>query len=724
MTNAPRFSRWIPWAIVLVTLAVYWPVTTFQFLSYDDPDFVTANSHVQAGLTANGFLWAWHSEVARNWHPVTMLSHMLDCQLFGLNPGGPHLVNLLWHAANAVLLFYLLQRMTGALWRSALVAALFAWHPLHVESVAWVAERKDVLSTFFWFAATFAYVRYAEQSASAGPRRGLFYGLALLLFAVGLLCKPMLVTLPFTLLLLDYWPLKRWTFPTREKPKAKSRALPARASPSLLLLEKIPFLVLSAALCVITYSVQQRGGAVLGVNNLSVHSRADNALLSYVRYLGKMFWPQNLAALYLRAGDWPPWEVAAAALGLLAVSALVVAQLRPRPYLAVGWFWYLGTLVPVIGLVQAGMQSMADRYTYIPFVGIFLIVSWGGAELAQAGRRPVFAFAAALVALTACLAVTSRQLTFWKDSETFYQRMIDVMPGNYMAHYNLGNLYSLEQRTNDAFAQFSDALDAEPNYADAHNNLGGLLLASKRYDDALAHYRTALRLDPNFIRYFNLANALADAASARHDTNEFAQAVQTYRQALQLNPASSQAHHNLGLTWQAQGRDPEAVSEFQDAVRLDPTFEDAQLSLAAALSRAGQFDQAAAHYRAVTQLEPDRFDAWNSLALSCAMANKMEDAAAAFRQVIRLRPADPAAYGNLGNALASQNKIDDAIPAYLTALKLNPDNCQTEFNLALSLSREGKIAQADAHYQQALRINPNYAEAKRALLDLRAREGK
>jgi hypothetical protein len=319
-------------------------------------------------------------------------------------------VNLLYHAANSVLLFHLLRRMTGAVWRSAVVAAFFALHPLHVESVAWVAERKDVLSTFFWFLTTWAYVRYAEESKVPAPeglrgkgsRPKVFYALAVLFFALGLMSKPMLVTLPLTLLLLDYWPLGRM----KTAPAGKKGA--AGPSCSRLILEKIPFFLLSACLCVVTYSLQQHGGTVLGLKNLPLADRLGNALVSYARYIEKMFWPEGLAGLYLKSGPWPLWQVALAALLLAAVSTGVILQLRRRAYLAVGWFWYLGTLVPVIGLVQVGMQTMADRYTYVPLIGLFIILAWGGRELAGAWRAPRLAAGAAAVLLAACALLTRR----------------------------------------------------------------------------------------------------------------------------------------------------------------------------------------------------------------------------------------------------------------------------------------------------------------------------
>jgi protein O-mannosyl-transferase len=662
---------WIAVALALVTLAVFCPVTGFQFVNYDDPDFVTANPHVQAGLTAAGFKWAWGSEVARNWHPITIFTHMLDCQLFGVQPWWPHLVNALLHAANTVLLFGLFKRMTGALWRSAAVAALFGLHPLHVESVAWVAERKDVLSTLFWFLTTWAYVRYAQEFKVPSSKFKVYYSLSLLFFALGLMSKPMLVTVPFTLLLLDYWPLGRMN------PGVAAWRLAA---------EKIPFFALSAVLCVVTFLIQQHGGAMQRLQDFPLGSRLANALVSYVRYIEMMFWPRHLAGLYLRSGQWSWWIVALAALLLLAVSVLVLAQRRRRPYLAVGWSWYLGTLVPVIGLVQVGMQAMADRFTYVPMIGLFVMLVWGGWELAGAWGLSRLAPAAAVLALAVCAVLAVHQEFYWKDSETLFKRMIDATPNNYMARYNLGNLYAKQNRTDEAISNYMAAVEEEPNYAEAHNNLGGIFLDQKRYDEALQHYRTAVRLRPKYLYYFNLANALADAASARHDSNGFAEAVRTYLQAQQLNPASSELHQNLGLTLQTQGRASEAVAEFEQAARLDS----------------------------------NRVDTWTHLGILCATQNRMPEAERAFRELTRLQPSNADAFGWLGNALAVQNKLADAIPFYLTALKLNPADCKDEFNLGLTFSRLGKRDEAAEHYRRALRINPNYAEAQTALRQLQS----
>jgi tetratricopeptide (TPR) repeat protein len=695
LARPKRDSLLICLGLALATAIAYGRVGGFEFTSYDDPDFVTNNPYTQAGLTARTIAWTCHSEVARNWHPVTMLTHALDCQLFGLRPGPPHIVNLLWHIANTLLLFAVLRRMTGALWRSAAVAGFFALHPLHVESVAWIAERKDVLGAFFWLLSMWAYLRYTEKLKLKTGGASAWYFLTLVFFALGLMSKPMLVTLPFVLALLDFWPLQRW-----------------KTQRTRVVVEKLPFLALSAIDSVITWSIQQHGGAMLAVNSLSSSARVDNALVSYVRYLGRMFWPENLAGLYLRHGDWPAWQVAFASLFLVAVTAIVLSQSAKRPYLAFGWFWYLGTLVPVIGLVQVGMQSMADRYTYLPLIGIFIMIVWGAAELRT---NPKMLAAATVALLGLCLCLTARQTLYWKDSETLFQRMIAVTDRNYMAHYNLGNLYTRQKRTDQAIEQYQAALHDEPNYADAANNLGGIYLDLKRYDEAIAQYANAARILSDFTHYFNLANALADAASARHDSALFAQAVQTYRLALALNPNSAEAHHNFGLTWAAQGDPSDALTEFEQAARLQPDFEAAQFDLAEALSRANRIDEAQTHYAAAARLNPTRAETHNGLGLCDAMRGDMTNAAAELKEAVRLQPAYAYAWGNLGNALAAQNKFDNAIVAYASALKLNPSDFQTEFNFGLTLYRQGKNVEAKDHLRAALRIKPDYEAARQAL---------
>ncbi|MGA2541063.1 MAG: tetratricopeptide repeat protein [Verrucomicrobiota bacterium] len=723
-------ALWICLLLAAITLAVYWPVTGYEFVGYDDSDFVTANPIVQAGVTLRGLQYAMHAEVARNWHPVTLCSHMLDCQIFGLRAGGHHLTSLLLHTANTLLLFLVLKRMTGALWRSALVAALFAWHPLHVESVAWVAERKDVLSALFWWLTLWAWLCHVDASKNPGPKSKLFYILAVVLFILAAMSKPMVVTLPCVLLLLDFWPLGRFRLgappPPAQAGRAKSRPAPPLVRPAAsllppwrLLLEKIPFFVISAALCCKTFLVQKSGGAMLDTANLPLASRLGNAVISYVRYPAKMFWPGNLSALYIRTGDWPAWEVAGAALLLAGLTAWMVAQSRRRPWLALGWFWYAGMLVPVIGLVQVGMQTMADRYTYLPLVGLFIILAWGGADLAARYRPPKYVPALlATFSLGACLVLTGRQIPCWQNSETLFKKMIAVTDKNYMAHFNLGNYYSRQGKTDLALANYQAALAAEPNYAEAHNNLAGLFLDRKLYDQGIQHYQDAARLKPSATAWFNLANAFADAGRARRDTNLFAQSVQAYQQSLKLDPDSIATRNNFGMVWQDQDRNDLAIPEFQAAVQVKADFELGHFNLANSLARSGRLDEAIAHYQTAARLNPGRVEAYNGQGLCYARQGKMEEAARQFRRVTELNPGDSGVWENLGNALGSQNKLDEAIPCFLKALQIDPRNYEAEFNLGLSLLHQNRRDEARTHFQAALRIQPDYPAARQALSEL------
>jgi tetratricopeptide (TPR) repeat protein len=718
-SNRRGLGLWLGLVLAAVTLFVYYPVASHEFVSYDDPDFVTANPMVQSGLTVEGFKWVWQSEVARNWHPVTMLSHMLDCQFFGLHPGPAHLVNVLLHVANALLLFQLLRMMTGFAGRSFCVAALFALHPLHVESVAWIAERKDVFSTFFWFLTFWAYVCYGRVLKAGGGKWKMFYALALVFFALGLMCKPMLVTGPFVLWILDFWPLRRLV----PEPAAKGMGA-TRPAPAWLIWEKIPFLAMSAALCVITYSIQKNGGAMLSSDNLPFTERFGNALVSYWRYIGHLFFPVHLNALNLHSGAWPVWAVGLAGAGLVGVSIIAIMQRSRRPWLLTGWFWYLGTLVPVIGFVQVGMQSMADRFTYVPLIGLFVILVWGAAEWAGRWRQArVWVPVAVCAGVVLGMVLTRRQMAYWTNSETLFSRMIEVNTNNYMAHYNLANVYSREKRAGDAEVHYLAAIAAEPGYAEAQNNFAGLLLEQKRYDESILHYREAVRLSPQYLYHFNLANALADAASARHDAGEFAAAVQAYEQTIQLNPASGDAHNNLGLTWQAQGKEAEAMAEFREAMRVQPGLEPAHFNLANSLARAGNLDGAILEYQTAEKLNPARAENYNDLGVCYGMKNKMAEAEAQFKELLCLQPGNGAADGNLGNVLAAGHKVDEAILYYSAALRINPQDYQTEFNLGLTLSGQGRRSEAESHFKQALLIKPDYTVARKALQDL-AGDGK
>lgn len=511
-----------------VTLLVYAPVLRNGFVNYDDPDYIINNAHVKAGLTWNGVAWAFQSAEASNWHPLTWISHMADCQMFGLKPAGHHLTSLLLHTANTLLLFLLLNRLTGALWRSAFVAALFAWHPLHVESVAWASERKDVLSAFFWMLTLLAYTRFVSESKVRNPKSKVFYALALLAFACGLMSKPMVVTLPFVLLLLDFWPLKRFTI------------YDLRFTIGRLIVEKIPFFILTIASCVITRLVQS--DALWSTASLPLSFRLANAVMSYVRYLGKVFWPANLALIYPYPHYWPLAGVIVAALLLALISVWAVLSAKRFPYLAVGWFWYLGTLVPVIGLVQAGIQSMADRYTYLPSIGLFIIFAWGLNDLLHAQpRKGKIAAAVGGLALAGCVAVTSVQITYWRNSLTLFSHTIEVTTGNYAAENCLGTTLEHLGQKDAAEECYAESVRIEPDFPLGQFNLGMILLEQGRAGEASNHLAIAAQLAPqNPVIQFDYGVYLSQhgnpAAAAAH-----------FRAALAARPDFPEAKQELAI---------------------------------------------------------------------------------------------------------------------------------------------------------------------------------
>lgn len=566
--------------LIVATISAFGQLRNHNFVNYDDSKYVTQNPHVQAGLTREGIIWAFTTSHAGNWHPLTWLSHMLDCQMYGLNAGGHHLTSLLFHIVNALLVFAVFNRMTkGALWQSAFVAVLFALHPLHVESVAWAAERKDVLSTFFWMMTMWAYVLYVEL-----PRLSR-YLLVLLFFALGLMAKPMLVTLPFVLLLMDYWPLERsksFQSDHVESSQSNRHLNPVyHRSLGLLVLEKAPFFVLVAVSSAVTFLVQRAGGAVKSLDVFPLHGRLANAIVSYVIYVWKFIWPSNLAVFYPHPGMRPIWLVVVCVVLLLTVSVLVIRQRYRRPYLATGWLWYLGTLVPVIGVVQVGTQSMADRYTYVPLIGLLIIIAWGGADLTLRWtyRRFVLATSAGVI-LVALMMCTYLQLRHWRNSMTVLEHALDVTVDNNLAHYNLGQAFAEQGKFDEAIAHYSEAIRIKPHHPDAfnaYNNIGIALFCKGKLDEAIANYSKALRLKPDSANiYDNLGNALAK--QGRLD-----EAIAHYSEALRIQPDSFRARNDMGVALVRKGRLDEAIACFSRALKIKPDCAEASHNLRLAL---------------------------------------------------------------------------------------------------------------------------------------------
>jgi tetratricopeptide (TPR) repeat protein len=640
--------RLIALLLALLTLAVYLPVMHNSFLNFDDDDYVTNNPVVQDGLTWAGVKWAFTTWHAGNWHPITWLSHELDCELFGLNAGAQHCVNAMFHTANAVLLLLLLFRLTGAFGPSAFVAALFALHPLHVESVAWISERKDVLSTLFEVLALLAYTQYAQstttvQSQCVGaekvvPASGVsfvsshtsrYFWLSVIYFALGLMAKPMLVTLPFVMLLLDYWPLNR----------IPQSSIPNHQLPAFwrLVFEKWPFYLLSAASCIVTFLAQRNGGLVITLQQLPLDTRLGNALLSYVTYLWKAVWPAKLAIVYPLKNQLP-WSQATAATILLAVITWLVWRARQRwPYLLVGWLWFWGTLVPVIGLVQTGGQAMADRYTYVPLVGIFIAVAFGIKDLiARFQIGIVLPTLLAGLVLGSCLVLTRRQVSYWHDSVSLFRHAVDVTKDNDMAHYCLGLALEEQHKWDKALIEYRKAERLAPERYETHRNFADILAQTGKPDEALAEYREAVRLNPQSASlHDNLGVTLANLS-------HYDEALDQYLKAIQLNPDDSRSYYLMGRTLLLQGNEAQAVGRFREAMRHNPNDLPTLIFLASVLASSEN-----PHIRNGTEAialaekaniltdsrEPLVLD---TLAMACAEAGRFNDAQQFEQRAIQL----------------------------------------------------------------------------------------
>ena len=588
-SHVPTFGR--PDLLILLGLAVmtfasYAQVIGHQFITLDDPTYIQGNSMVNRGLTRAGIAWAFTTFYAANWHPLTWISHMIDCQLFGTNAGRHLLVNALIHVANTLLVFWFLLRATHARWPSALIAALFALHPLHVESVAWASERKDTLSTLFGLLSLIAYVRYAEA-----PSRKRYTWIAVTL-GLGLLAKPMLVTWPFVMLLIDYWPLRRF--------RAASSARRSEVATELwpLLREKLPLFVLAAASAIMTLIAQSREGAVRTLAHDPIALRLSNALVSYAKYLLLTFWPNDLAIYYPFAGI-PAWQIIGAAFLLIGTTAFCLSQRKIRPYLIVGWLWFLGTLVPVIGLVQVGGQIMADRYFYIPSIGLFIAVVFGLADITRSLRvAPSLSAAIAGIVLLVLATLTNTQIRRWHDSFTLFEHTLAVTPPNLRIEHNLGVALGVSDRYDEAAAHFEKALQIDPNFYDGLVAMGVTRAHQGRLPEAIEYFQAAIRSQPDAPKArVQLAHALwtqdrnqaaleemdrasqlapndadirADFGLALALVGRIPEAIEQLHEALRLNPNSAEAHNNLGLALLASGKARESIPEFETAMRLKP----------------------------------------------------------------------------------------------------------------------------------------------------------
>jgi Flp pilus assembly protein TadD len=580
--------------IAVITLAVYWQVSGFDFINYDDNLYIYENPHIREGLTADFLIWAFTAIHGHNWLPLTWVSHTLDWQIFGLWAGGHHFTSVFIHILNSLLLFWIFRKMTGSVWRSALVAALFAIHPLHVQSVVWVAERKDVLSAFFFMLSLWAYGIYVQRQKWSA-----YIGVTIF-FIFGLMSKPMVVTLPFVLLLLDYWPLKRIS--------PDSRAKTLRSQVSRLIIEKLPLFFLSALSSVITLLVQKHVGAVTSIERIPLIDRLANVLISYITYIAKTLWPVKLAVFYPFPDHFPSWKIAVAVLILLAISLTAVVLIKRKPYILIGWLWFLGTLVPVIGIVQVGTQSMADRYTYLPMIGLFVMVAWSFPPFSEqpSWLKKGMATATGMVLLILSAAAWV-QAGYWQNSKTLFSRALEVTSGNTIAH----------------------------------NNLGAALLNAGRADEAILHCREALKTNPGFTdAIFNLGAALMAKGQADD-------AVQILGQLLEMEPDHVRARNNLANALIQQGKIDEAVRHFQMILENQPNHVEANINMGAALLRMGRIDDALGHYRTAIQSAPGNPEAFNNMGVLFVQKNMLDEAKNHFQKALSLRPGYESAINNL-----------------------------------------------------------------------------
>jgi len=626
--------------LTIVIATVYYQVPGLDFVNLDDGIYVAENTHVQAGLTLDSLTWAFSLNDSSYWHPITWLSHMLDCQLFGLNPGMHHLVNLIIHLANSFLLLLILKRTTGSLWQSSLVAAMFALHPLNVESVAWVASRKNVLSTLFLMLTLWTYVRYTQ-----GPTMGK-YLLVLLSFVLGLMTKPMLVTVPFLLLVLDYWPLGRfpagrWGYCGNSEGTASTMTVSGTEHSSRLVLEKVPLLIFSMLSIYVTSLAAKLSGTMIPTEAVPMNLRIANGLVSYVAYVAKMAWPKDLAIFYPYPAVVPLWHAVAAACVLTAVSAFIFRGWRKTPYLVTGWLWYLGTLVPVIGLKQVGLwPAMADRFAYVPLIGIFIIIAWGSPPLVAGLRyRRIFLTLAAGTVLSVFMILTWIQLHYWKNSSALFQHALRVTSNNHLAHNNLGNVLARQGKTEEAIGHFARALQMRPYFPNAHNNLGKALARQGKTEEAIGHYLKALQLKPNLPEAHN-----------------------NLTKALQLKPDFAGAHNNLGNIFERQGKTNEALYHYSMAIQLNPDFGDAYFNFGTLLAQQGKSREAIAQFSQALQVEPDFAEAHNSLGALLARQGELSRAIEHFREALRIRPDFKKADRNLQVALQERERSGGTTP--------------------------------------------------------------
>lgn len=690
-----------------------------DFVNYDDNEYVYENPKITGGLTWTSVFWAFTHVHAYNWHPLTTISHMLDCQLNGLNPWGHHLTNVLLHTSAVILLFFALRKMTLGRFLSAFVAAMFAVHPLHVESVAWISERKDVLSGVFFMLTLWTYASYARLPG-ADRRRRLYYFFVVIFFALGLMSKPTLVTVPFVLLLLDYWPLGRMQSGKSEGQQSAFSDFSFSAFRAVTV-EKIPLFVLSAGSCLVTVLAQK--GAIEIARNFTLAERIANAAISYIVYLEQLILPIRLVCYY--PFPYAVAQIAPALIAFLVLSAISIASFYWRgryPFIFVGWFWYLGMLIPMIGVMQVGSQAHADRYAYLTQVGLYILLASAACRW-LAGRRygnQILAVAS-VVAIAALTAQSAQQTSYWQNGETLWRHTLDVTSNNQLAHNNLGAVLVQQKHFDEAISEFREAIDIQhsfrgaPEYVDAQNNLGNALMQSlpnvessrrsAQIDEAIAHLNTALEAKPDF------AEAWTNLATALVHKGDLDEAIVDYRKALEIDANLPEANGNLGNALLQQGKVDDAITSYQKAIELRPNYADAHYGLSRALIQKGNLADAIDHLNQLLHLDGTNVDARYQLGSTLLQVGKTREGIDELQNLIAANPGHPEAHHNLAVGLTQIGNLDGAIAEYQKAIQLRPGYAQAENNLGNLLLRQGNAKEAANHFQQAISNKPDYAEA-------------
>ena len=733
--------------LAVATFSVYLQVKDHEFIDYDDKAFISQNSNIKSGLSKESVVWAFTTTLSGSWEPITWLSHILGYQLYGSSSKNHHLINVFFHITNAVLLFIVLLRMTGALWQSGFVACMFALHPMNVESVAWLMERNMLLCTLFWLLTMLVYIHYTEKPSIKR------YSLVILFFALGLMSKSMIVTLPFVLLMMDYWPLKRLKVNQKKyNDKFEMDFVIKRSEVLRLVLEKIPLLILSLGLSITIFKLAEGYEGTDYMAAVSFFGRLNNGMVSYLEYLAKTVWPTGLAVIYPHPlNTLAAWKGILCGMALLGVTFFSIRFIKKSPYFAFGWFWYLGVLVPVIGIfVQVGGElAMADRYAYLPLIGIFIIIAWGLPELIARWRHreKILSISAGII-ISMLMATTWIQLSYWKnsldlfkraisvankkdpnfknpnhallynhlglvfynmgkpeESTSHYEMAIKIAPDLAMAHTNLGISHLTMGNTKEAISHYKTAIKFNPNHAHGHYNLGIVLFALGKVEEAISHYQTAIKLNPNYAAAHNNLGLILEENGRTHE------AISNYTTAINLKPDYAAAHSNLGNTLFALGKTEEAIAHYKTVVRLRPGFFPAHTNLGNALFALGKTEEAIAHYKTVIRLNPDLALANSNLGIALFALGKTEEAITHYETAIRLNPDFAMAYTNLGNALFALGKTEEAIYHFKTAIRLKPGYTEAHHNLGVALFAIKKVEESISHYKMAIKFKPDYPMA-------------